>query len=669
VHDVDLFDRPRVEEMLRQLEAVLEQAVALPEAPIGSFSLVTREAAALLPDPAASLPNDWYGAVHHGLTRSAARDPHRLALVGEDERWTYGELEVRSNQVARSLLASGVSRGDVVALWAHRCPSLVCAVQGTLKAGAAMMILDPAYPAPRLADYLAIGRPKAWLAVEGAPEPPEEARQALPTIQVSPDARSFAVTDPGVPVGPDDAACLTFTSGSTGRPKAVVGLHGSLSHFLPFLERQFALSAADRFGMLSALAHDPFQRDVFTPLWLGAALYVPDSERIASPGYLAEWVRRTGITLLNLTPAMMEVLILAAEVLGEEMPSLTRAFVVGDALKRSDVDRLRRWAPRLVCANLYGATETQRALAFFDAPPSGLGREVVPLGRGMDGTQLLILTPAGDLAGVGELGEIHLRGPHLARGYLDDPALTAERFLPEPSGRRYKTGDLGRYLPDGNAEIVGRADHQVKLRGFRIELGEVEAALARHPGVEECVVLVREDRPGDRRLVAWVVGEEAPDLEALRVFLAASLPDYMVPQAVVKLAALPITPAGKIDRLSLPAPETDGDEYVAPRNEVEAVLAAVWAEVLGVERVGVCDNFFGLGGDSILAIQLVSRLRRRGWNLPPREVFLSQTVATQAAWLSPGSAGVPPTVVSEPQSVLAEVGLSQDELDSVLAEL
>jgi aryl carrier-like protein len=288
----------------------------------------------------------------------------------------------------------------------------------------------------------------------------------------------------------------------------------------------------------------------------------------------------------------------------------------------------------------------------------------------MEGTDLLVLTAAGDLAGVGELGEIFLRGPHLARGYLDDPALTAERFLPESSGgRRYKTGDLGRYLPDGNAEIVGRADAQVKLRGFRIELGEVEAALLRHAGVSECVVVVREDRPGDRRLVAYVVGEGAPELAEVRSFLSSRLPDYMVPSAVVTLPALPVTPAGKVDRLGLPAPAATDEGYVAPRNETEAVLAEVWAEVLRRERVGVLDNFFALGGDSILAIKLVSRLRKRGYDLPPREIFLHQTIAAQAAVLLPGSAGVPPAVVASPADALADVGLSQDELDGVLAEL
>src|SRR6185503_11060528 len=355
--------------------------------------------------------------------------------------------------------------------------------------------------------------------------------------------------DPAVPVGPDDAACLTFTSGSTGRPKGVVGRHGPLSHFNPWFGRRFDLSAADRFGMLSGLSHDPLQRDVFTPLWLGAALVVPAPERIAEPGYLASWVRGEGITVLNLTPAMLELLTISAADAADEagMPSLRRVFVVGDLLRKSEVARLQRLAPDLAAVNLYGSTETQRTLSFFAIPRPeeaawrALGHEALPLGRGAEDVQLLVLNRAGNLAGIGEAGELHLRSHHLAQGYLGDAALTAERFLsnpfaaaPAPSDRSYKTGDLGRYRPDGGVDFAGRADFQVKIRGFRIELGEVEAALARHAGVRECAVVVREDLPGDRRLTAYVVmaGESPariPPAAELHAFLARTLPDYMVP--------------------------------------------------------------------------------------------------------------------------------------------
>ncbi|HVR95886.1 MAG TPA: condensation domain-containing protein, partial [Thermoanaerobaculia bacterium] len=427
------------------------------------------------------------------------------------------------------------------------------------------------------------------------------------------------------------------------------GRHGPLSHFYPWQGRRFDLSAADRFGMLSALSHDPLQRDLFTPLWFGASLHVPDPDGIAAPGYLSGWVRSEGVTMLHLTPAMMDLLLGSAEEDAEEaraLPSLRRALVVGDLLKRADVHRLQRLAPNLACFNLYGSTESQRSVAYFpvahpeERPERPLEKEVLPLGRGIDDVQLLILNKSGRLAGVGEVGEIYMRSRNLARGYLGDEALTAGRFLSNPfttspGDRVYKTGDLGRYLPDGNAEFVGRADSQVKIRGFRIELGEIEAALSRFPGVDECVVIVREDRPGDRRLAAYLVAADpAPSARELRAFLEEALPDYMVPSAFVALDALPLTQTGKIDRRALPIPESAwsdlGREHVAPRNPVEEVLAGVWAEVLGRERVGVYDNFFELGGDSILTLQVVAKGKKAGIRFAPRQIFQHQTVAELA---------------------------------------
>ncbi|RPH53508.1 non-ribosomal peptide synthetase, partial [bacterium] len=448
-------------------------------------------------------------------------------------------------------------------------------------------------------------------------------------------------------VGPDDAAVLTFTSGSTGRPKAVVGRHGPLTWFYPWMSERFGLSAEDRFGMLSALSHDPLQRDLFTPLWLGATLAVPDPERIGEPGYLADWVRREGVTVLHLTPAMLELLVSGAG----EMPSLRRAFVVGDLLKRSDVARLQRLAPRVACINLYGSTETQRSVAFFEVPrpedsaAARLGREVLPLGAGMEDVQLLILDSEGRLAGIGELGEIHLRSAHLALGYLDDPALTAERFLPDPftpGVRLYRTGDLGRYRPDGAAKFAGRADAQVKIRGFRIEPGEVEAEISRFPGVKESVVVVREDRPGDRRLVAYAVPAPGAEIDAagLRAFLAGRLPVHMVPADVVPLPALPLTRTSKVDRRALPAPERAVETAAAPRTAVEERLAGIWRELLGVEAVGVHDDFFDLGGHSLLATQLLSRLRSAfGAEVPLRALFERPTIAGIAGLLAGRESG------------------------------
>ena len=626
VYNADLFEPGRMAEMLRQLEHLLAQVVAAPETRIGALSLVTPASSALLPDPAQRLDDRWHGAAHQAVSRHR---PERLAVSdAQGTAWTYGELEARANQLARFLISHGVEKGDVVAVWAQRSAPLVQALLGTLKAGAAFLILDPAYPAPRLLDYLRIGRPKAWIRVPGAPPPTaevEEMAAALCRVELRLYPETLAglpETDPGVPVGPDDAACITFTSGSTGTPKGVVGRHGPLTHFHPWMGESFELGEGDRFGMLSALSHDPLQRDVFTPLWFGASLAVPDPEGMATPGYLAGWARRERVTILNLTPAMMEVLLDSAEA---DLPDLRRTFVVGDLLKKTDVERLHRAAPNVVCVNLYGSTETQRSLSYFVVPRElgRLGKEVLPLGRGMEGCQLLVLNAAGRLAGVGEAGEICFRGPHLARGYLGDEALTAERFGPDT----YRTGDLGRYLPDGSVEIAGRADSQVKLRGFRIELGEVEAALERFPGVRECAVIVRE-----RSLVAYIVVEGAlPPARELRAFLATRLPDYMVPSAFVVLPALPLTRTGKVDRRALPAPEMVGDrESAAPRNPVEEGLAQVWAEVLRRERVGIHDNFFELGGDSIRTIQVVARSRRHGIRITARQIFQHQTIAELA---------------------------------------
>jgi amino acid adenylation domain-containing protein len=645
-YDAGLFEPGRIEELLRQLEHLLEQAADSPDSRIGALSLVTPASRTVLPDPARPLSGEWMGGGHHALTRHAALQPDRVAVRdARGESSTYAELEGRANRLARFLIDHGVEKGDAVAVWAHRGAPLVQALMGTFKSGAAFLILDPAYPAPRLLDFLRIGRPAAWIGVPGAPPVPSELEAVAGGCRCHIDLRSselegFPDTDPAVPVGPDDAACITFTSGSTGVPKAVVGRHGALTHFHPWMGERFGLDGCDRHGMLSALSHDPLQRDVLASIWFGAELVVPDPDAIGTPGYLAGWARRERVTVLNLTPAMLELLLDSAE---NDLPDLRRVFVVGDQLKRTDVERLYRLAPSAVCVNLYGATETQRALSFFEVPrEAGPAKEVLPLGRGFEGCQLLVLNRAGRMAGVGELGEIHIRSRQLARGYLDDDALTAERFrpnpfvsMPEEGDRVYRTGDLGRYLPDGGVELAGRADFQVKLRGFRIELGEVEAFMARFPGVRECVAVIREDEPERKLLVAYLVTPLPVDEADLRAFLSVRLPDFMVPSAFVVLPALPLTHTGKVDRRALPPPGPPVREATAPRNAVEAAVAEAWSGLLGVEEIGAFDDFFALGGRSLMVGRLAALVRESlGVEMPARVVFQEPTVARLAAWIA-----------------------------------
>ncbi|HEV7506854.1 MAG TPA: non-ribosomal peptide synthase/polyketide synthase [Thermoanaerobaculia bacterium] len=662
-YNSDLFLADRMEELLRQYQALLAQVAERPADRIGSFSLVTAEAAVRLPDPAARLGDTWQGTVHRLFQRQAALHPERPAVLGPSEVWSYGELEAASDRLAFHLqTAAGVEPGDRVAIYAHRSAPLAAAVLGVLKAGAAFVMLDPAYPAARLLDTLRLAEPRALLRLAAAGEPaPELAAWAegLTTVILPPGGpeATLAILPAGAPIaveqGPEDLAYVAFTSGSTGLPKGILGRHGPLSHFLPWQCARFGLTEGDRFSMLSGLSHDPLQRDLFTPLFLGAAICVPDPDEVA-PVRLAAWMAREGVSVAHLTPAMGQLLTEGARE-GLSVPSLRYVLLVGDVLTRLDVARLRQLAPAVTCVNFYGSTETQRAVAYHEVAEAEIaegerGRQILPLGRGMEDVQLVVLTAANRLAGVGEVGEICVRSPHLAAGYLGDPAQTAERFVLNPftgvaADRLYRTGDLGRYLPDGEVEFVSRADHQVKIRGFRIELGEIEAQLGRHPGVAEAVVVARESEGLGKRLVAYVVPESGRTMavEALREALKERLPAYMVPAAFVLLAALPITPNGKVDRRALPEPAatpTSGDIFAGPRTPVEELLAGIWCEVLKRERVGIHESFFDLGGHSLLATQVVSRIREAfAVEIPLRWLFERPTIASLGTALGQATAG------------------------------
>jgi amino acid adenylation domain-containing protein len=508
--------------------------------------------------------------------------------------------------------------------------------------------------------------------LDEAGEPPAEllaslgagARLALPR-----DPEPAAAGEPPRPaevaVGPDDPAYVAFTSGSTGRPKGILGRHGSLTHFLPWQCRRFDLGAGDRFSMLSGLAHDPLHRDLFTPVWVGATVVVPDPLDIGASGRLARWAARERVTVALLTPAM-------AQVVTEHPPgarpetvgSLRRVFLVGDVLTVRDVERLRRLAPGVTCVNLYGSTETQRAVAFHELPPAPAGvgpppperaRQVLPLGRGMEDVQLLVLGREDALCAVGEVGEVCVRSPHLALGYLGDLELTRRRFTANPftgpsTGREedriYRTGDQGRYLPDGSVAYLGRADHQVKVRGFRVELGEVQASLAAAPGVREAVVLLKTGDPGGGRLVGYVVpepGAPRPAPAELKAFLAARLPAHAVPAGFAVLDALPLTPNRKVDRRALARIDDSSREVTVdstpPKTRAEKAIAGIVREVLSLDALGVDDNFFDLGGNSLLLVQVHGRLEKAfGRAIPMVALFNHPTVRSLAAHLGAGDA-------------------------------
>lgn len=645
VYNAEWFDEARMTDLIDQFELLLAQIVARPDQPLDRFSLVTARAKSVLPDPSRPLDPSWPGSVADRFTEQARRVPRQTAVTDGQVRWTYAELDARSNQLARGLLARGVHAGDVIAVYCPRSAHLVPALLGIVKAGAAFVVLDPSYPPARLVHYLREAKPRGCLTLDRPESLPDTLREFLATqagcfhLGLADEGAWGGQTPEAVAtrVGPDDLAYVAFTSGSTGVPRAILGTHCPLSHFLQWHTHTFDLGESDRFSMLSGLGHDPLLRDIFAPLWVGATICVPAFDLRENADGLSEWMQNEKITIAHLTPGMLSLIVPGTV----SLPALRCAFFGGDTLKRRDVVRLRLAAPRVACVNFYGATETPQAMGHYVVPAdeSGSAREVMPIGRGIEGVQLLVMNRSRHPAGIGELGEICIRTPYLARGYANDEALTRERFLANPvtnvaGDRLYRTGDQGRYLTDGAVECVGRADDQVKIRGHRVELGEVRSALEQHPSVGSAAVVAQDDATGERCLVAFCVARNAAALstEELRGFLKERLPDHAIPAGFSVLAAIPLTPNGKLDRGALPRLNLSqlarSQEFVAPRTMVEEIIASVWCGLLRLESVGVNDNFFERGGHSLLAIRLVSQLRSSlGVELPVRALFESPTVA------------------------------------------
>jgi len=648
VFNADLFDAARAEDWLEQLELLLAQMAQAPEQPVARLSAVTGKARAALPDPTSPLPAGWEGPVTARLAEHASRHPDRIALLDGAEAWTWAELDEASSWLAHALRARGLEQGGLVAIHAHRSAPLACALVGTLKAGGAFLVLDPAHPAARLVQCLRTASPGLWIDIARAGPPAPEVQRELeerriPRVSLGSlaDVRADALLGrqparaPELTVDPDGLAYVAFTSGSTGAPNAIAGTHRPLSHFFRWQAERFGLGADDRFGALSGLSHDPLLRDLFTPLWIGAQVHFPDPERIAVPGYLARWAGEHQISVLHVVPSLAQLLTRA----GGRLPALRYVFFGGEPLGRQDVARLREVAPQATAVNFYGATETPQAVGYHLVDGAG-GREGLPVGQGVEGVQLLVLR-GGERAGIGELGELHVRSPYLSRGYLGDERLTAERFIPDPfthqgSGRLYRTGDLARYLPGGDVELCGRTDRQVKIRGVRVELDEITAALRRLPGVTAAAVLALGESREERSLAAYVVAAASAPLETDRLTaeLGRALPAAMVPSAFHAVESLPLTPHGKLDERALRAlggPTISAAEDAAPADPDEQRLAALWTEVLGVPRVGRRQSFFQLGGHSLLGAHLVARIRDElGVELRLKDLFESPTLAAMA---------------------------------------
>jgi L-aminoadipate-semialdehyde dehydrogenase len=650
-----LYKYDRIVDLSEQLTTFINNVVKNPEVIITKINLVTESQKKHLPDPTLDL--DWSGyrgAIQDIFMRNADAHPDKTCVVetksfldknSKTREFTYKQINQASNIVGNYLKETGIKKGDIVMIYAHRGVDLMIAVMGVLKSGATFSVIDPAYPPARQNIYLSVAKPQGLIVLEKAGtldslvsdyiKTDLNVITTIPQLKINDDATlsggnidggndvlenyaKFADVPTGVIVGPDSNPTLSFTSGSEGIPKGVLGRHYSLAYYFPWMAKQFNLSADDKFTMLSGIAHDPIQRDMFTPLFLGAQLLIPTADDIGTPGKLAEWMNTYGATVTHLTPAMGQLLSAEATC---PIPSLHHAFLVGDILTKRDCLRLQSLAENVYIVNMYGTTETQRSVSFFEiksrkADPTFLKnlKDIMPAGTGMFNVQLLVVNrnDRSQTCGVGEVGEIYVRAAGLAEGYRGLPDLNKEKFVTNwyvdaskwikedeakrtpdqvwrtegwlgPRDRLYRTGDLGRYLPDGNVECCGRADDQVKIRGFRIELGEIDTHLSQHPFVRENITLVKRDVNEEPTLISYIVPKDSAELknfkstadttdfsdpivEGLVVYrelikdikaqLLKRLAAYAVPTIIVPLAKLPLNPNGKVDKPKLPFPDT-----------------------------------------------------------------------------------------------------------------
>ncbi|WP_366934966.1 non-ribosomal peptide synthase/polyketide synthase [Pyxidicoccus fallax] len=637
-YDTDLFDGPTAERLVRHLRVLMEGLVTAPDRPIANVSLLsTDERRQVLVDwnaTATDYPRDT--PIHTLFARQAALTPDAVAVVFGDARLTYAELDARANQLAHHLRASGVAPGSRVGVCLERSLELVVALLGVLKAGGAYVPVDRTYPVERITFLLQ----QAGVGVLLTQEHVADELPALGQFLVCLDSEWTQVarwpqTPPEVEVSADSLAYVMFTSGSTGQPKGVSVSHRGVvrlvrgSSFIQF-------GPEHTFLQLAPVAFDASTLEVWGALLNGGRLVMAPPHK-PSLEELGELFARHGVTTLWLTAALFEQVVLHQ---GEALAHVRQVLAGGDVLPAARVrQHLERLGDGAVLVNGYGPTENTTFSATHTLRRGSDVGASVPIGRPLSNSTAYVLDASMQPVPVGVPGELYVGGDGLAWGYLGRPDLTAERFVPHPfsaipGARLYRTGDRVRWRKDGTLDFLGRTDFQVKVRGFRIEPGEVEAVVRQFAGVREAVVVVREDVPGDKRLVAYVVAETDEELEsrAVRAFLQQKLPEYLVPSAVVVLPALPLSPNGKVDRKALPAPDAPASdeaiEYVAPRTEAERQLALFFSELLRAERVGAHDSFFDLGGHSLLATQLVSRVRAAfGVEMPLRDLFEAPTVA------------------------------------------
>ena len=671
-YSTDLFEAETVERLLEHYENLLASVVAAPEQQLSELGLLSagEREQILVEWNATEAEYDSSRCLHELVEEQAARRPEAVAVCCEEEQVTYDELNRRANQLAHYLRQQGVGQEILVGILLERSVEMVVAVLGVLKAGGAYVPLDPVYPSERLRFMLEDAAVPVLLTQRHLVANVPESKAKVIVLDEELIAEQSA-TNPVPLTTPDNLAYIIYTSGSTGQPKGVQIEHRALINFLTAMGERPGLSASDVFLSVTSLSFDIAGLELFLPLLTGARVVVASREEVVDGGLLIARLESSGATVMQATPATWQLLLEA----GWQGDASLRVLCGGEAMEARLAQELAARSRELW--NLYGPTET----TIWSSVSKVDGRSPVTIGVPIANTQLYVLDEHWQAVPIGVAGELYIAGDGLARGYLQRPELTAEKFVANPysgraGARMYRTGDLVRYRRTGELEYLGRLDQQVKLRGYRIELGEIESALLSHSGISKCVVIAREESKGQKRLVGYVVLDEAGELDQqwqreLREHLRKRLPEYMIPAAFVQLEALPLTANGKLDRRALPAPEATENrretELPITATAVEEVLLGLWQEVLRVKVVGRGDNFFEFGGHSLLATQLLSRAREAfGVEVTLRKLFEEPTVAGLAAHieqlLKDGTGITAPPVTRVPRDRPVPLSFAQQRL-------
>ncbi|WP_051411450.1 non-ribosomal peptide synthetase [Ruminococcus flavefaciens] len=637
-----LFSDHGIELMHRRITCIIESIINNPDIKIGDIKLCTDEEKELITNKfngtAKDYPKDK--TIVELFEEQVKKTPDNSAVVFEDKSLTFAEFNAKANSLAHKLRELGVKPDDFVAIIAERSIEMMCGIYGIIKSGGAYVPIDPNYPDDRITFMLGDCKPKAILRYTSVNIPLDT---EIPIIDLADDkVWEGASENPEHVNKPEDLIYCIYTSGTTGKPKGVPNRHRGLINRINWMDGKYPIGKGDTVLQKTTFTFDVSVWEIIWWSLKGArcALLSPGGER--EPEMICDAIQKYNVTTMHFVPSMLsmfEEYIENLKDLNKKISSLRNVFASGEALKTIHVQRFYSIAKanglKMKLANFYGPTEASIDVTYYDCQESDVN--LVPIGKPIDNTQIYVVSN-GKFCGIGVPGELCIAGDGLAREYLNRPELTAEKFVKNPfgEGRMYRSGDLARWLPDGNIEYLGRIDEQVKIRGFRIELGEIESHIRKIDGIKDCAVIVREDDNGDKAIYAYFTSDSDISIHSIKSALSANLPDYMVPAYIMRIDSIPVTPNGKLDRKGLPVIKAKAsNEYVAPRNDAESAVCKAFGDILNIEKIGIHDSFFDLGGDSIKAVRIISRLRDYGYEVNVKDVMVGRTAEQLAVLINP----------------------------------